>query len=96
VQQTAVFPASSEAGQSSEELDRHVRVHHSPDAEVRIELVARRLDLDLPGTIHDWSLADAAKKRNEPIGEVRIMKEKPQVECPYARSSAIRRVADSL
>ena len=69
-------------GRSAEELDRHVRVHHPPDAEVRIELVARRFDLDLTGTIHDRPLADAAKKRNEPNGEVRIMKEKPQVGVP--------------
>jgi hypothetical protein len=60
-------------------FDLHLRVHDSPDAEVRIELVARRVDLDLTGTVHDRSLADAAKKRNEPVGEIRIAKKKPQV-----------------
>jgi hypothetical protein len=60
-------------------------VHNPPDAEVRIELVTRRVDLDLTGTVHDRSLADAAKERNEPIGEVRIAKKKPQVEKTLLR-----------
>jgi hypothetical protein len=71
-------------------------VHNPPDTEVRIELVTRRVDFDLTGTVHDRSLADAAKERNEPIGEVRIAKKKPQVEDPFARSSAFRRAPDSL
>jgi hypothetical protein len=60
-------------------------MHDSPDAEVRIELLTRRIDLDLTGTVHDGSLADAAKKRNEPIGESRIAKEEPQVEKTLLR-----------
>jgi hypothetical protein len=60
-------------------------VHDPPDAEVRIELVARRLDLDLTGGAYKRPLADAAKKRNEPIGEIRVAKKKPQVEEPLAR-----------
>ncbi len=77
-------------------LDLHLRVHDPPDSEVRVELVTRRVDLDLTGTIHDRSLADAAKKRNEPIGELGIAKKKPQSEKPFARSSAFRRAPDSL
>ena len=64
-------------------LDLDLRVHDSPDAEVRIEFVTGRVDLDLARPVHDRSLADAAKKRNEPIGEVRIAKKKPQVERPF-------------
>ncbi|MDX6441827.1 MAG: hypothetical protein QOE43_1556 [Gaiellaceae bacterium] len=56
------------------ELDLDLGVHDSPNAEVRIELLTRRVDLDLARAIHDRSLADAAQKRNQPIGEVRIAK----------------------
>jgi hypothetical protein len=60
-------------------LDLDLRVHDPPDTEIRIELLARRVDLDLTGTIHDWSLTHAAKERNEPVGVIRIAKKKPHV-----------------
>jgi hypothetical protein len=66
------------------ELDLYLRVHDSPDAEVRVKLVSWRVDLDLTGTVHNRELADAAKKRNEPIGEVRIAKKKPHVVRAFA------------
>jgi hypothetical protein len=60
------------------ELDLGVRVHDLPDAEVGVELVDRRVDLDLAGTAHKRSLTDAAEKRSEPVGELGITKQEPQ------------------
>jgi hypothetical protein len=34
-------------------LDLDLRVHNSPNTKVRIELVTRRIDLDLARAIHD-------------------------------------------
>jgi hypothetical protein len=35
------------------ELDLDLRVHDAPNTEVRIELVTRRIDLDLARAVHD-------------------------------------------
>src|SRR4030081_2104636 len=81
---------------SGVELDLDVRMHDPPDAEIRIELLARCVDVDLTGTVHDRSLTNAAKKRNEPVGVIRIAKEEPQGEEPFARYSTFHCGTDSL
>ena len=60
------------------ELDVGVGVHDPPDAEVSVELVTGRIDLDLTGTAHERSLTDAAEKRSELVGELGITQEEPQ------------------
>ena len=65
------------------EYDLRIRVDDAPDAEVGVELVAWRVDFDPTGTADERSLADAAEKRSQLVGEARFVEEEPQVESLY-------------
>ena len=67
--------------QPSAKLNLRGRVDDLPDADVRVELRTWRVDLDLTGTTDERSLSDAAEKRRQLVGELRITQEEPQVRC---------------
>ena len=90
------LPTSAPRDAALLKLDLHLRVHDPPDTEVRVELVTRRVDLDLTGTFTTgrWpTLRRNATSRSVKSG---IAKKKPQSGEPFARSSAFRRAPDSL